>query len=242
MPCDGRRPGFRSSGFTLIELLVVIAIIAILAAMLLPSLQKARESGRSASCLNNLHQLVVALHLYASDNHDNLIDANVYRAGTGWIQWNLAISTYLGKKESEGYYVGYNFFRCPSERDPTFWTYGINYSAQVTPPIMTYPPCTSFPGWPASGRLTDIAPRTMLLGDTTYQQWIYTPMQWPLDNAPDYDSNSMFLGTTGGLFKYNGAAFDRHLGRKINAAFADGSASALSLQDWKTNKDHVWGY
>ena len=59
-------------GFTLVELLLVIAIIALLAALLLPTLAAAKERSRSVRCLNQIRQLLVGAHLYASDNQDRL--------------------------------------------------------------------------------------------------------------------------------------------------------------------------
>ncbi len=70
------RPELRA-GFTLVELLVVIAIIGVLVAMLMPAVQRARESARRTQCLNNLHQLAVASHIYV-DNH------RVFPSG--WVQ------------------------------------------------------------------------------------------------------------------------------------------------------------
>jgi prepilin-type N-terminal cleavage/methylation domain-containing protein/prepilin-type processing-associated H-X9-DG protein len=80
----------RAMGFTLIELLVVIAVIAILMSILMPALNRAREQGKRAACLNNLKQLTLAWILYADDNNDKLVNGdtgeyNIHARETPWV-------------------------------------------------------------------------------------------------------------------------------------------------------------
>jgi prepilin-type N-terminal cleavage/methylation domain-containing protein/prepilin-type processing-associated H-X9-DG protein len=77
------RAGKRSDGFTLIELLVVIAIIAILAAMLLPALARAKDQAQKTTCTNNQKEMGIAEHMYNDDNRDFIAFANWDGGGGG---------------------------------------------------------------------------------------------------------------------------------------------------------------
>lgn len=112
-PVGVRSPGHRgdrSRGFTLIELLVVIAIIAILAAMLLPALGKAKQKAWSASCLSNLKQIGLGLRMFADDNDDR------YPQSGGSIRWNLtdpSSPTNGWMQQIQTYVKNTNVFHCP---------------------------------------------------------------------------------------------------------------------------------
>ena len=107
----------KSRGFTLIELLVVIAIIAILAALLLPALQRARESSYQSNCKGNLNQIGKSLRQYTNDN-DGKYPTGPAKAGEG----DLTEAAFYGKGRAggfellrtNGYLNDYAVYVCPS--------------------------------------------------------------------------------------------------------------------------------
>lgn len=123
-------------GFTLIELLVVIGIIAILAALLLPTLNRAKEAGRTAVCKGNLHQYALALHMYVEDFKVYPPNGNTATNAPG-SYWPGRLRPYLGPAKfitvpglSRTYYDG---LLCPSYvqmggfiASPEWFCYGYN--------------------------------------------------------------------------------------------------------------------
>jgi prepilin-type N-terminal cleavage/methylation domain-containing protein/prepilin-type processing-associated H-X9-DG protein len=113
-------------GFTLIELLVVIAIIAVLIALLLPAVQSAREAARRAQCVNNLKQLGLAMHNYAS-----AVGSLPWGDGPWWIEWS-ANGLLLPYLEQGPIYNSLNFSNTGPFGTASFLDHPVNTTAQYT--------------------------------------------------------------------------------------------------------------
>ena len=116
-----RDPGV---AFTLVEILVVIAVMGVLAALLLPTLGRAKESARATACLSNLRQVGTSLQLYVQD-HDNrlpvMYDALISTNGpsTNTLTIDIVLSNYLGSP---------NILRCRSDDKDLFEKTGASYA------------------------------------------------------------------------------------------------------------------
>ena len=117
------KQSFRSAMFTLIELLIVVAIIAILAALLLPALNKARDRARTINCLNNQKELARVMHFYANDYNNYSITRQNNKPWPNWLVDYRYVRT-----------LREPFLFCPTLKDqsmnnsaPQWRTYGHHY-------------------------------------------------------------------------------------------------------------------
>ena len=124
----------KARGFTLVELLVVIGIIALLIAMLMPALQRARDQANRTTCMSNIRQLTVAYLQYATEHKFRIMSSNTRGSVTppdGYADWVWG-DTYGNTEKSieEGLLYPYlksaKVYKCPGDTGFHVWTYSIS--------------------------------------------------------------------------------------------------------------------
>ena len=220
-------------GFTLIELLVVIAIIAILAALLLPALSRAKAKATGISCLNNNKQLATVWLMYADDHNGTLVanrEKGEIVGGANPDSWMLGVMAYTGTDATNsdlmvegllGPYVSKNrgIFRCPADSS-TATINGANYAR-----VRSISMCAQL------GHNNKIGKITQIIDPVPTMKWVF------IDEHPDSINDGYFLvrSDVNRAARWTDLPASYH-NQAGGLAFADGHAEVHKWRDQNTLK------
>jgi len=250
----------RLIGFTLVELLVVIGIIALLIAVLLPTLARARGAAQQVACASNMRQWGFAVQMYVNENKGFLPPFMSDGSGTYGTMWDSAIAKYLGMKvidlsltPTQQYNAWVENFYKPMRRCPTDpETYiSANYGAYYQPANSTWAKFRApfnyavMPGYKwTQMRVTKIRGSSKLILFGEGYRFIYSYAVWAPDMDTDGDgikdtNSGVNSGGAAPWYNFNGGHPKVHSGRS-NVVMVDGHVENLHYKIWINPNNGLW--